>query len=302
VNALYYNIADFSILDYTHGMQDLNNKLLRMIGNPEQRFHEDPVRLLRATRFVGKLNLKISPETEASMMELSHLLQHVSPARLFQEILKFFHEGATLSTFKLFKSFHFFEELFPQTAHLLSEPYTSKLIEEGLANTDLRIAEGKPISPAFLFSVFLWYPITQLIKQYRDDDLPPHIIFEKAIRDALKKQIEKLTIPRNLSASIHDICFLQHRLTCLYGNAPLRLLDHPRFRAAYDLLLLRAHIGEPIQELATWWMRFYAGNAEQREELLKELRESKSAPKKRRRSSRHGRRKKTPKKIMPNLN
>lgn len=272
VNALYYNIADFSILDYTGGMQDLNTKLIRMIGDPEQRFHEDPVRLLRAIRFAGKLNLAISPETEKSILELGHLLQQVSPARLFQEVLKFFQEGATAATFKLFQKYGVVEQLFPQTAAILSQTVTIKLIEDALKGTDLRALEGKTVSPAFLFAVFLWHPVLQLSNQYRDEGSPAPLSFENALKIILKKQTETLTIPRTLLMSIHDICFLQHRLTCRYGAIPYRLVDHPRFRAAYDLLILRAHAGEPVQELSTWWMEFYAGNHEQREILIKQAR------------------------------
>lgn len=281
VNALYYNISDFSILDYTGGMEDLNAKLLRMIGNPEQRFHEDPVRLLRAMRFVGKLKLNISPETETPILKLSYLLTHVSPARLFQEVLKFFQEGATLDTFQLLQKYNLFGQLFPQTAALLSNPVARKLIEDALMITDQRSNEGKTISPAFLFAVFLWSPIQKHMLDNQHEGLPIHVCYEKALRVILRQQTESLTIPRRLIISIQDICFLQYRLGCRYGTAPFRLLEHPRFRAGYDLLVLRANAGEPVQELSDWWTKFHDSSHEERVLLLQAL--NQSTPRKKRR-------------------
>jgi poly(A) polymerase len=270
INALYYSIADFSVLDYTGGMQDLKITTLRMIGNPEQRFLEDPVRLLRAVRFIGKLDLKVAPETEEPMLKLHHLLDNVSPARLFQEVLKFFQEGATLATFKQLQKYHLFAPLFPQTAAALkSNPHTQKLLEAALASTDQRIQEGKTVSPAFLFAVFLWHPVLILVEKTESEEVPAHVAYEKSLKTVLRQQTDALTIPRTLLISIQDICFLQHRLTCRYGSAPYRLLEHQRFRAAYDLLLLRTEAGEPVAELATWWTDFHDGDGEKRNALMK---------------------------------
>jgi poly(A) polymerase len=272
INALYYNIADFSIMDYTGGIVDLSTMTLRMIGDPVLRFNEDPVRLLRAIRFVGKLNLNISPETETQIRALSHLLGHVSPARLFQEVLKFFQEGATLPTFKLLQKYDLFTQLFPQTAAVLAQqPGSEKLLEAALADTDERSKAGKHVSPAFLFAVFLWHPVYVAVKNAMDEGLPTHVSYEKALKQVLRQQTESLTIPRRLIMSVQEICFLQHRLTCRYGHAPHRLLDHPRFRAAYDLLHLRSASGEEVQELSKWWIQFHDADVEQRDALIKEV-------------------------------
>jgi len=282
VNALYYNIDDFSIIDYTGGMQDLKANMLRMIGDPVQRFHEDPVRLLRAVRFMGKLGLQISPETEKPLQDLSDLLANVSPARLYQEVLKFFQEGATLNTFKLFQQYRLFAQLFPQTAPVLaSQPEAAKLVEAALYNTDQRLQAGKTVSPAFLFAAFLWHPILNYVKHAQEGGLPIHVAYEKALKAVLRNQTASLTIPRHLIVTIQEICFLQHRFTCRYGSAPLRLLDHPRFRAGYDLLLLRTAAGEATGELSDWWTQFYHGTPEQREALMKTV--SQANPKKKRR-------------------
>ena len=284
VNALYYNIADFTVVDYTGGMEDLNNHLIRMIGNPEQRFHEDPVRLLRAIRFAGKLGLQISPETEEPILNLSHLLTHVSSARLFQEVLKFFQEGATLPTFRLLQKYRLLEQLFPQTARHLENPVTVKLMEAALADTDQRIKDGKTVSPAFLFAIFLWHPVLKEVIAMKSEGLPQHIVYEKAIKHVLRAQTESLAIPKILTQTIHDICFLQYRFICRYGTAPFRMLEHPRFRAAYDLLILRHGAGEEVTEVHDWWLRFYNGTTEQREALMKEA--NATNPKRRKRRSR----------------
>jgi poly(A) polymerase len=271
INALYYNIADFSVMDYTGGIADLSTMTLRMIGDPVLRFHEDPVRLLRAIRFVGKLSLNIHPQTEVQIRALSNLLANVSPARLFQEVLKFFQEGATLPTFRLLQKYDLFVQLFPQTAAVLAqEPGSEKLLEAALADTDERSQTGKHVSPAFLFAVFLWQPVYVSVKHAMSEGLPTHVAYEKALKQVLRQQTESLTIPRRLIMSVQEICFLQHRLTCRYGQAPHRLLDHPRFRAAYDLLHLRSAAGEEVQELSTWWIQFHDADPEQREVLVKE--------------------------------
>ena len=280
MNALYYNIADFSVIDYTGGMQDIENRILHMIGEPEQRFHEDPVRLLRAIRFIAKLNLNITPETEEPLMRLSHLLGHVSSGRLYQEVLKFFQEGATLSTVLLMQKYNIFEQLFPHTAKSLDNPDAFTLIKEALANTDQRIKEEKPVSPAFLFAVFLWHPISKTVSIHIKDGLPIYVAYDKAIHDILKEQGQRLAIPRVLQMTIREICLLQHRLTQRRGHQPYRLLEHPRFRAGYDLLLLRANSDESLKELADWWTQFHTTDPETRENMMKEV--PRTAPAKKR--------------------
>lgn len=269
INALYYNIADFSVVDFTGGMQDIKHKLLRIIGNPEQRFTEDPVRLLRAVRFLGKLKLHVSPETEKLLNQMSHLLQHVSPARLFQEVLKLFHEGATVSTFQLLEKYHFLEYLFSQTQERLHQPETRKLLDEALASTDARVQEGKTVSPAFLLAVLLWRPVLQQASRLQAEKLPFFVALEQALHIVLNDQTKQLAMPRTLVVSIREICILQHHFNYRHGSKPYRTLEHPRFRAAYDLLLLREKSGEMVKEMTEWWTAFHLGDHAQREALLK---------------------------------
>ena len=269
INALYYNIADFSVVDYTGGMQDIKNKTLRIIGDPEQRFQEDPVRLLRAARFVGKLQIQISPETENALLHMSHLLQQVSHARLFQETLKLFQEGALLSTFKLLEKYHFLSHLFSQTAQCLDQPEARALLEEALRATDQRILEEKSVSPAFLLAALLWHPVRKQTLYFQSEDLPAYVALEKALQHVLKIQTQQLAIPRILTTAVRELCVLQYHFNHCYGSRPYRILEHPRFRAGYDLLVLRAKAGEPVSELATWWTHFQESDHAEREKLLK---------------------------------
>jgi poly(A) polymerase len=284
INALYYNIADFTVVDYTHAMQDIHDRVLRIIGDPEKRFHEDPVRLIRAIRFAGKLNLTIHIDTEAHIPKLSYLLANVSSARLFQEILKLFEGGALLNTFKLLEKYNLLEQLFPLTAESFKHPVAAKLIETSLLNTDQRVDAEKSVSPAFLFAVCLWHPIQAMAKREEANGLPVYVAHEKAIQIVLKKQTERLAIPRQLQVSIRDICFLQHRFLQRHGVRPFRVFEHPRFRAAYDLLFLRTEAGEDTKALLNWWTEFQTATLERREQLIKEV--SHSRPGKKRRKPR----------------
>jgi poly(A) polymerase len=272
INALYYNIADFSVVDYAGGMQDIKTNMLRIIGNPDQRYHEDPVRLIRAARFMGKLNLNIDPATEEPITRLSYLLQNVSSARLFQEVLKFFREGATFETVKLLQKYKLFSQLFPLTAAIIDQPETKKFLHEALKNTDQRTKEEKTVSPAFLLAAFLWRPILQHALRFEAEGLPNFVAVEKSIHHVCKLQTERLAIPRAIMMTVRDICLLQHRFTQRFGTRTYRVLEHPRFRAAYDLLELRVHADEPVKELYEWWTEFYESDPGKREQMMKKVR------------------------------
>lgn len=287
-NALYYNIADFSLIDYTHGMQDIEAKQLRIIGEPEQRFIEDPVRLLRAVRFAGKLNFTIHPDTEKYLGRFNHLLKEVSSARLFQEVLKLFQEGATHRTFQLLEKYHLLNILFAQTAENMRHPETRQFIELALTGTDCRIQENKKVSPAFLFTALLWRSILQHTESAMNEGLPPYPAAEKALKIVIEQQVKQLAIPRRITLAIREIVMLQHGFHQRRGLRPWRILAHPRFRAAYDLLLLRAKTGEDITELATWWTQFLeATDQAAREKLLHDVNHNKRPVKKRRRFKSH---------------
>jgi len=271
INALYYNIADFSIVDYCGGMADIQHKIVRIIGDPPTRYQEDPVRLLRAIRFAGKLGFTLAPTTGACIPELAPLLRHVSPARLFEEVLKLFHHGQAFKTYQLLLHYHLLNELFPQTLNCFDQESTKKLLEIVCKNTDQRIQEGKTVSPAFLFSVFLWPAVQAKVQHSIKRHSPLFIIYQHAMNDVLAEQQKQIAIPRRYSTTIREIWDLQQRLSQRRPFMVDRLMTHPRFRAAYDFLLLRAEIREISPEITAWWTQFLDADAPTKKQLIDKI-------------------------------
>lgn len=281
VNALYYNIEDFSVVDYVGGMADLQTGMLRLIGEPQQRYREDPVRMLRAVRFAAKLGFRVHPESEAPIFELSHLLEDIPPARLFDEILKLFLGGCAVQSFELLRHYGLFAYLFPQVESCLTqerEGFPMTLLIQALQNTDARIAEGKPVTPAFLYAALLWEPLRQAISSQK-----PGLGEIQALQEATNivetQQLLRTALPKRFAIPMREIWALQIRLRRTTGLRPLRLIAHPRFRAAYDFMLLRRDAGEDIGDLCQWWTEFQTLDDNER---LKQVRAEKGKAKKRR--------------------
>jgi len=255
-NSLYYNIADFSIWDYVCGVEDIAAKRLRLIGDPETRFREDPVRMLRAARFEAKLGFEIDPETAEPIGRLRELLSGVPPARLFDEMLKLFLTGHGARSLEVLQRRGLLAQLLPSVDAYLSAHaggLVERLLVKGLANTDARAIAGRPVTPTFLLALLLYGPIAQII-----ESMPPEKWHElSAIAEACDRAVRQaqahLTIPKRFSLGLSEMFSLQPRLEHPSGRRSLRLLTHPRFRAAYDLLLLRAELGLASPEMARWW-------------------------------------------------
>ena len=289
VNALYYDIADFSVVDYVGGLADLEAGMLRLIGDPEQRYREDPVRMLRAVRFAAKLGFRIHADTEAPLFELGHLLEDVPAARLFEEILKLFLGGCALSTFELLRHYDLFRYLFPLTEQALAreeQGFPLVLVGKALENTDIRLAEDKPVTPAFLYAALLWEPVRQRAAELEAEGAGPLEAIQIAGNQVTSEQVQHTSLPKRFSYPMREIWMLQPRLERRRGKAPYRTLEHPRFRAAYDFLLLRAACGEAPQELADWWTDFQELNPREREAVVE-----KAPPGRKRRPRRRRRRK-----------
>jgi len=280
VNALYYDIADFSVVDYVNAMEDINNKTLRLIGDPQTRYREDPVRMLRAVRFAAKLDFSIHPDSEQPIFELGHLLKDIPPARLYEEILKLFHSGKAVVCLDMLKKYNLLQYLFPQTDQVLNGENTvfEDFLHHALNSTDTRINEGKPITPAFLFSAMLWKSVTQLAKTYEQDNLPVSIAMQNAMSDVIAQQVKVCSIPRRFSMVIRDIWHLQHRFVYRHGRRARTLLQQHKFRAAYDFMCLRSKAGEIDDDSCEWWTNIQSMTPEQQERLLKPV---KNPPKKR---------------------
>lgn len=277
VNALYYNIADFSLVDYTGGLQDLKDKVLRIIGDPHQRLREDPVRMLRAIRFAAKLELQLLPDLESAIKGSLHLLAQVSASRLFEEVLKMFHCGAAMKVYIQLQHIGLFEQLFQQTHQALSK---TRLIELVMMNTDKRVQEGKPVAPAFLLATLLWGPLCELIAHYLGVGENEFSARLKAMNAVISRQSKQLNIPKRIILMVKEIWAMQFRLQRSQGKRAERLFYDQRFRAGYDLLVLRAQAGESVSELANWWTAYTQASIEQRQLLSQSLgKESKTTKK-----------------------
>nr|VFK79316.1 MAG: poly(A) polymerase [Candidatus Kentron sp. SD] len=264
VNALYYNINDFSVIDHVGGMADIKARTLRLIGNPSTRYREDAVRALRATRFAAKLGFRIHPDTEAPIPVFGGLLGEMPPARLFDEVLKLFHGGHALESFRLLRKYDLFGRLFPATDTLFKQGesgFMHRLLECALTNTDARISEGKPVTPSFLFASLLWEPMQHLARRNQESGMNLVSAFEAARREVIAEQVKRVMLPRRHAAMIKEIWLFQQRLARHANKRPKRLIGHPRFRAAYDFLVLRAEAGdEQVRDIAKWWTDFQESN------------------------------------------
>ncbi len=263
INALFYNIEDFTIVDYVGGLQDIEQKQLRLIGDPVERYREDPVRMLRAIRFAAKLGFSIHPASAGPVCELNNLLAEISSSRLFEEFMKLFMNGAALKTYQLLREYNLFEYLFPDTSELLLKENgneADRLIQKVLINTDTRLEEDKPITPGFLLAAILWPSLQIRIEEHLTHGLAEYDAIILASDTVISRQVSSLSIPRRFTMMSRDIWSLQYRLKSRKGNKPARLLSHPKYKAAYDFLLLRAESGEPVEDLVKWWTEFMQSN------------------------------------------
>lgn len=290
VNALYYDPYDETIHDYHHGFADLKSGKLCMIGEPEVRYREDPVRMLRAVRLGAKLGLEIDAETRKPIRTMAHLLDNVPPARLFDEMLKLLTCGDALACLKRLRAEGLHHGVLPLLDVILEQPLGERFVEQALTNTDQRIREGKSISPGFLFAALLWHEVLANWNQRKirgEINIPA--LFS-AMSDVLDRQAEKLAITKRLVGDIKEIWSLQPRFAQRSGKRPYALLGHARFRAGYDFMLLRAATGEIDNELANWWSAFIEGDHNEQERLIAEAPQETGPSKKRRRGSNRRRR------------
>lgn len=267
INALMYDPETSTIRDYVGGFEDLSQRRLRLIGDPVTRYREDPVRLLRAVRFMTKLDLSLDPPTAGPIPEMAESLHDIPPARLFDEILKLLMGGCAWKTYQALVRFKLWEPLFPGLFDDPSDP--PLLVEHAMRNTDERVANGQPVTPAFLFAAFLWRNVEARAEALVADGLPPVEALAEAGEEAIVAQAERVAIHRRYTSMAKEIWCLQPRFRKRRGKRPLRLMNEKRFRAAYDFLLLRA-IEEPeLQELADWWTTLQEVDADERAAMVR---------------------------------
>lgn len=276
MNALYYNVKDFTIRDYCGGLNDLKNGIIRLIGDPQTRYREDPVRMLRTIRFAAKLNMKIDQATADPIKTLAPLLNNIPSARLFDESLKLLQSGHGYNTYILLKHYQLFEQLFPVIERLFVQNNNGnleKIIAHVLKNTDYRIENKQRVNPAFLYAAFFWYPIIEQTQiNSIESGLQYYDSFSMAINDVLSEQCRIIAIPKRLTNVMSDIWRLQLRMRKREGKRAFAILEHPKFRAAYDLLEMRSSIekGE-LLDLAKWWDEFQHVSTERKISMVKQL-------------------------------
>ena len=277
INALYYSAKDFKVYDFANGVQDVNDRVIRLIGDPETRYREDPVRMLRAIRFATKLDMKISDDTKAPIKELSSLMANIPAARLFEEFLKMFISGKAVANFEQLRSYNLFGYFFPAVEQALNneqdeQRFLLDFIMLAMENTDKRINNDQRVTPAFLFAAMLWYPLQKHIQQIKvTTQLTPQDLFFAALNEIMPEQQRSIAIPKRFQAVIKDIWILQDKLGRREGKRAFKTLEHPKFRAGYDFLLLRAQIEATpeLNELAHWWTDFQEVSNEARIQMIK---------------------------------
>ena len=292
INALYYNPTDQTLLDYHHGIQDLNSKTLRIIGDATQRYREDPVRMLRVVRFAAKLGFTLDKATSEPIYELRNLLDNIPSARLFDETLKLLMSGHAMSCLNELRAYNLHGSLLPLLDKALADPKSARFIETALDRTDQRINEGKTVSPGFLFAALLWMEVQEQWEANQADGEYPIPALVDAAHTVLDRQTASLAIQRRIASDMMDIWLLQPRLERRSGKSVFKILDNSHFRAAFDFLLIRCNAGDLDAETGEWWKAFVAGSAEERQTLLETL--SKRAADNSRSRKRRRRRKKRP--------
>ncbi len=291
INAMYYNPATQEVFDYHGGMADIRAKTLRIIGHPESRYREDPVRMLRVVRFAAKLQFTIDPASSAPIPIMAPLINNVPAARVFDEMLKLLTSGQALACLQQLRKEGLHHGLLPLLDVVLEQPLGIKFVTLALASTDERVKQGKGVSPGFLFAALLWHQVLEKWRAYEAAGEHSIPALHLAADDVLNSQSEKLALQRKIGADMREIWAMQPRFERRTGKAPYKLIEHLRFRASYDFLLLRSASGELDAEIGEWWRNFVDADPTERENVPPPARSSESS---RKPPSRRGRRNRRP--------
>ena len=270
MNAVYYEPESGEIIDLADGVTDIASKTIRTIGDPESRVREDPVRMLRAIRFVAKLGFDAEQPLADAIRSFGYLIQDVPPARLFEEVLKLFMAGFGAASLRAMLDYELYGWLFPDSNRSMQDQPTEELVRLALTSTDSRISRDMPVTPAFIYAAMLWHPFLAEKERLQQEENATHVAAsQEAANTVILKQQLFTSVPKRFTGPMRDIWFLQFRLPNRFGNKPDRLMEHKRFRAAYDFLLLREEIGESTDGLGAWWTEYQEADEERREALKK---------------------------------
>ena len=264
MNAIYYEPQGKEIIDLADGTADIESQIIRTIGDPASRLREDPVRMLRAIRFQAKLEFGLESDLQSSIRSLGYLIQDVPPARLFEEVLKLFLSGYGTAAFDAMLENEIYGWLFPDSMQSMENNATEKLVRLALTSTDQRIAKKMPVTPAFIYAAILWYPFVDEKQRLEQEGEITYAAAHEAANNVISKQQLFTSIPKRFSGPMRDIWFLQSRLPSRFGQKPDRTMEHKRFRAAYDFLLLREQAGEKTEQLGEWWTEYQEATEERK--------------------------------------
>jgi poly(A) polymerase len=277
VNAMYYDPQREIVVDYHGGIKDAKKKLLRMIGDPEARYREDPVRIIRVVRFAAKLGFEIEPKTRAPIKTMAALLDNVPLSRMFDEMIKLLQTGHALASLEELRKQGLHRGVFPVLDVVLDEAHRhdgrEKFVQLALADTDRRVGEGKPVAPSFMLACMLWHDVLDGWQTLRKRGEPAFPALQQAIDAVFDARIGDISGRGKLAADMREIWLMQPRFERRAGQGPYTLVEQPRFRAGFDFLRLRADAGEIDAALAEWWEDFSLAHADERHRLMEQARE-----------------------------
>ena len=281
INALYYDIHDYSMLDYVGGLEDVEKRQLRLIGDAATRYQEDPVRMLRAVRFAAKLDFEIETSAADAILEFGHLLAAIPPARMFDEVIKLFHSGRAVRVFELLREYKLLKYLVPALDEWMQqEPSELMLdfIDQALVNTDNRVNTGQPVSPAFIFAVLLWPVVLEQANRVQSDRQKMIPALVQVGESVMKRQVRHISIPRRFSQMAREIWTTQPRFHRTQGKQPQRMLGYPVFRAAYDFMCIQAMVGLFPHKLSLWWTEFQEDHEPDQDQIKEKPRRQRRRP------------------------
>ncbi|MDO9005353.1 MAG: polynucleotide adenylyltransferase PcnB [Aquabacterium sp.] len=281
VNAMYYDPSTGVVVDYHGGIKDIKKKVLRMIGVPDVRYREDPVRIIRVVRFAAKLNFEIEAKTREPLLAMSELLANVPQSRLFDEMIKLLQTGHAQASLDQLRKLGLDRGVFPILDAVFDEarrhPGREQFVKLALNDTDRRVSEGKPVAPSFLLACLLWHDVLDHWKRNQARGEPAFPALQSATDAVFDARIGDISGRGKLASDRREIWTMQPRFDKLVGSGPLTLVEQPRFRAGFDFLRLRAQTGEADQQLATWWEDFSLADNDERRELMDVARQQESA-------------------------
>jgi poly(A) polymerase len=278
VNAMYYDPQTQVLVDYHGGVNDAKKRLLRIIGDPETRYREDPVRIIRVVRFAAKLGFEIDAKTREPIQRMARLLDNVPQSRMFDEMIKLLQTGHALASLEELRKHGLHKGVFPIIDLVLDEAHRhdgrEKFVQLALADTDRRVEEGKVVAPSFMLACLLWHDVLDRWNVARKAGEHPFPALQGAIEAVFDARIGDISGRGRLASDMREIWLMQPRFERRTGSTPFTLIEQPRFRAGFDFLRLRSDAGEIDSELADWWEDFYMGTLEEREALIASAKEA----------------------------